>query len=112
MILALPPVVVFAIAACLVFGSSAQAQGTAVGWVTGSEEVDQTARNVDLGAGSFDAANMLTDPSEAIFVQADFPHVRVRVDSRGLDGGVGYGAAFFEDSLMVLGGTGSAEIYN
>lgn len=96
----------------------ANAQGVATGWVIADEGdfasdimPGENSTSVFAGAGSLNTSNSSSSPDGAVEAEASFPNVKVKVDSLGLmSDQVAYGAAYFGDSITVLGGTGSFEL--
>ena len=100
------------------FAQDVAGQGTGTGWVianqgdtAGSISPGQNSTQVFAGAGSLGVPNSSVSPGGNVNTQTNFPGVKVSVDSAGLGAGqVAYGAAYFEDSLTVLGGVGEFEM--
>ena len=91
--------------------------GSATGWVVADPLTELNAivdgehsLMLNLGPGSLDVPNTNNEPGGSVFAQADFPDLRLKVDSTQTAGKVVYGAAYFEDALTVTGGSGSFEM--
>ena len=98
-----------------VLSADLNAQGVATGWVVANAGED--ASGIAPGENStqvFTGLNVISSSSSsdgAVDTESSFPDVKVSVDSMSIGSDkVAYGGAYFEDSITILGGSGSFEM--